>query len=98
VTSAGRTQVRAVEETTDDELRPLFELHFFAPVALTMRAHGGATIVRMSSLGSQITAPGFGGVSARAHPSPSSATACPPGMERFIGAGADEFRQCDSLA
>ena len=35
VNNAGRTQVGAVEETTGDELRRLFELHFFAPVALT---------------------------------------------------------------
>jgi NAD(P)-dependent dehydrogenase (short-subunit alcohol dehydrogenase family) len=66
VNSAGRTQVGAVEETTDDELRSLFELHFFAPVALTravlphMRAQGGGAIVQMSSSGGQITAPGFG--------------------------------------
>jgi NAD(P)-dependent dehydrogenase (short-subunit alcohol dehydrogenase family) len=66
VNNAGRTQVGAVEETTDDELRSLFELHFFAPVALTravlphMRAQGGGAIVQMSSVGGQITAPGFG--------------------------------------
>ena len=66
VNNAGRTQVGAVEETTDDELRSLFELHFFAPVALTrsvlphMRAQGGGAIVQMSSVGGQTTAPGFG--------------------------------------
>jgi NAD(P)-dependent dehydrogenase (short-subunit alcohol dehydrogenase family) len=66
VNNAGRTQVGAVEETTDDELRSLFELHLFAPVALTravlphMRAQGGGAIVQMSSVGGQITAPGFG--------------------------------------
>jgi NAD(P)-dependent dehydrogenase (short-subunit alcohol dehydrogenase family) len=66
VNNAGRTQVGAVEETTDDELRSLFELHFFAPVALTravlphMRAQGRGAIVQMSSVGGQITAPGFG--------------------------------------
>ena len=66
VNNAGRTQVGAVEETTDEELRSLFELHFFAPVALTravlahMRAQGGGWIVQMSSVGGQITAPGFG--------------------------------------
>ena len=66
VNNAGRTQVGAIEETTDDELRALFELHFFAPVALTravlphMRAQGGGAIVQMSSVGGQITAPGFG--------------------------------------
>jgi NAD(P)-dependent dehydrogenase (short-subunit alcohol dehydrogenase family) len=66
VNNAGRTQVGAVDETTDDELRSLFELHFFAPAALTravlphMRAQGGGAIVQMSSVGGQVTAPGFG--------------------------------------
>ena len=66
VNNAGRTQVGAVEETTDEELRALFELHFFAPAALTrlvlphMRAQGGGAVVQMSSVGGQTTAPGFG--------------------------------------
>ncbi len=65
VNNAGRTQVGAVEETTDDELRALFDLHFFAPAALTrlvlpaMREQGGGAIVQMSSVGGQVTAPGF---------------------------------------
>jgi NAD(P)-dependent dehydrogenase (short-subunit alcohol dehydrogenase family) len=64
--NAGRTQVGAVEETTDEELRDLFELHFFAPVALSravlpvMRAQGAGAIVQMSSVGGQVTAAGFG--------------------------------------
>src|SRR5436189_2632911 len=66
VNNAGRTQVGAVEETTDEELRALFELHFFAPAALTravlphMRRQGAGAIVQMSSVGGQVTAPGFG--------------------------------------
>lgn len=66
VNNAGRTQVGAVEETTEGELRSLFELHFFGPAALTravlpiMRAQGGGWIVQMSSVGGQVTAPGFG--------------------------------------
>ena len=66
VNNAGRTQVGAVEETTDEELRALFELHFFAPAALTravlphMRRQGGGAVVQMSSVGGQVTAPGFG--------------------------------------
>jgi NAD(P)-dependent dehydrogenase (short-subunit alcohol dehydrogenase family) len=66
VNNAGRTQIGAVEETTEEELRSLFELHFFAPAALTrlllphMRAQGGGAIVQMSSVGGQVTAPGFG--------------------------------------
>ena len=66
VNNAGRTQVGAVEESTEDELRALFDLHFFAPAALTrlvlptMRAQGSGAIVQMSSVGGQVTAPGFG--------------------------------------
>jgi NAD(P)-dependent dehydrogenase (short-subunit alcohol dehydrogenase family) len=66
VNNAGRTQVGAVEETSDEELRALFDLHFFAPAALTravlphMRERGGGAIVQMSSVGGQVTAPGFG--------------------------------------
>ena len=66
VNNAGRTQVGAVEETTDEELRALFDLHFFGPAALTrlvlpaMREQGGGAIVQMSSVGGQTTAPGFG--------------------------------------
>jgi NAD(P)-dependent dehydrogenase (short-subunit alcohol dehydrogenase family) len=70
VNNAGRTQVGAVEETTDEELRDLFELHFFAPAALTravlphMRRQGSGAIVQMSSVGGQVTAPGFSAYSA----------------------------------
>jgi NAD(P)-dependent dehydrogenase (short-subunit alcohol dehydrogenase family) len=66
VNNAGRTQVGAVEETTDEELRALFDLHFFAPAALTrlvlphMREQGSGAIVQMSSVGGQVTSPGFG--------------------------------------
>jgi NAD(P)-dependent dehydrogenase (short-subunit alcohol dehydrogenase family) len=66
VNNASRTQVDAVEETTDGELRSFFELHFFAPVALTRavlphtRAQGAGAIVQTSSVGGQTTAPGFG--------------------------------------
>ena len=38
VNNAGRTPVGAVEETTDDELRSLFDLHVFGPFALTRAA------------------------------------------------------------
>ena len=66
VNNAGRTQVGALEETTDTELRDLFELHFFGPAALTraalphMRKQGSGWVVQMSSVGGQVTAPGFG--------------------------------------
>jgi NAD(P)-dependent dehydrogenase (short-subunit alcohol dehydrogenase family) len=70
VNNAGRTQVGALEETTDEELRDLFDLHFFAPAVLTravlphMRRQGGGAVVQMSSVGGQVTAPGFGAYSA----------------------------------
>ncbi|HUA71834.1 MAG TPA: SDR family NAD(P)-dependent oxidoreductase [Solirubrobacteraceae bacterium] len=66
VNNAGRTQVGALEETTDGELRDLFDLHFFGPAALTraalphMRTQGSGWVVQMSSVGGQVTAPGFG--------------------------------------
>jgi NAD(P)-dependent dehydrogenase (short-subunit alcohol dehydrogenase family) len=66
VNNAGRTQVGAIEETTEQELRALFDLHFFGPAALTravlphMRRRRRGAVVQMSSVGGQITAPGFG--------------------------------------
>jgi NAD(P)-dependent dehydrogenase (short-subunit alcohol dehydrogenase family) len=65
VNNAGRTQVGALEETTDAELRSLFDLHFFGPAALiravlpTMRRQGGGWVVQMSSVGGQVTGAGF---------------------------------------
>jgi NAD(P)-dependent dehydrogenase (short-subunit alcohol dehydrogenase family) len=65
VNDAGRTEIGALEETTEDELRSLFELHVFAPAALTravlpvFRAQGGGTVVQMSSMAAQVTMAGF---------------------------------------
>ncbi|HEY4008363.1 MAG TPA: oxidoreductase [Pseudonocardia sp.] len=65
VNNAGRGQVGAAEETTETELRALFDLHVFGPAALIraalpgMRARGRAAIVQMSSLGGQVAYPGF---------------------------------------
>ncbi|HEU0239247.1 MAG TPA: SDR family NAD(P)-dependent oxidoreductase [Mycobacterium sp.] len=73
VNNAGRTQIGALEETTEEELRYLFDLHFFGPAALTgavlphMRRAGGGAIVQMSSTGGQISAAGFGAYSATKH-------------------------------
>ncbi|TLF78415.1 oxidoreductase [Nocardia cyriacigeorgica] len=70
VNNAGRTQVGAVEATTDAELRDLFDLHFFGPAALTravlpsMRERGSGAIVNMSSMGGQLSFAGFGAYSA----------------------------------
>ena len=57
VNNAGKTHVGAAEETEEAELRSLFELHYFAPVALvravlpSMRARRKGAIVQMSSMG-----------------------------------------------
>src|SRR3954451_6306741 len=65
INNAGHGQVGAAEETTEDELRSLFELHFFAAAELTravlpgMRARRSGAIVQMSSMGGQVTYPGF---------------------------------------
>jgi NAD(P)-dependent dehydrogenase (short-subunit alcohol dehydrogenase family) len=65
VNNAGHGLVGAVEETTDAELRALFDVHLFGPAALTraalphMRARGSGAVVMMSSMGGQVTAPGF---------------------------------------
>jgi NAD(P)-dependent dehydrogenase (short-subunit alcohol dehydrogenase family) len=65
VNNAGRGQVGAAEETTDDELRALFDLHVFGPAALVravlpgMRQRGSGAIVQMSSFGGQVAYPGF---------------------------------------
>ncbi|WP_405607858.1 oxidoreductase [Streptomyces sp. NBC_00076] len=70
VNNAGRTQVGAFEETTDQELRDLFELHVFGPARLTrallpqMRERGSGSVVNISSLGGQLSFAGFSAYSA----------------------------------
>jgi NAD(P)-dependent dehydrogenase (short-subunit alcohol dehydrogenase family) len=70
VNNAGRGVVGAVEETTNDELRDLMDLHFFGPAALTravlphMRERGSGAIVQMSSMGGRFTFAGAGAYSA----------------------------------
>jgi len=65
VNNAGHGQVGAVEETTDDELREIFDVHVFGPAALVravlpaMRRQGTGAIVQMSSFGGQVAYPGF---------------------------------------
>ncbi|WP_406219623.1 oxidoreductase [Streptomyces canus] len=65
VNNAGRTHVGAFEETTDAELRELFDLHVFGPAALTravlpaMRERRSGAIVQMSSMGGQMSFAGF---------------------------------------
>ncbi|HVA09823.1 MAG TPA: SDR family NAD(P)-dependent oxidoreductase [Acidimicrobiales bacterium] len=70
VNNAGRTHVGALEETTDADLRSLFEVHLFGPAALTravlphMRSRGSGAIVQMSSMGGQLSFAGFSAYSA----------------------------------
>ncbi len=70
VNNAGRSHVGAVEETTDAELRSLFDVHVFGPAALVravlphMRAAGSGAIVQMSSMGGQLSFAGFSAYSA----------------------------------
>ncbi len=65
VNNAGRSHVGAFEETTDAELRTLFEVQVFGPAALVravlphMRARGSGAIVQMSSMGGQMSFAGF---------------------------------------
>jgi NAD(P)-dependent dehydrogenase (short-subunit alcohol dehydrogenase family) len=65
VNNAGRTHVGAFEETTDAELRSLFDVHVFGPAALvravlpSMRARRSGAIVQMSSMGGQMSFAGF---------------------------------------
>ncbi|MET9385150.1 oxidoreductase [Streptomyces sp. NPDC002928] len=65
VNNAGRGHVGSAEETTDAELRSLFDLHFFGPASLVravlphMRRRRSGAIVQMSSMGGQMSFPGF---------------------------------------
>ncbi|MFI2199866.1 oxidoreductase [Streptomyces sp. NPDC020192] len=69
VNNAGRTHVGAVEETTEAELRELFDLHVFGPTALVravlphMRERRSGAVVQMSSMGGQMSFAGFGAYS-----------------------------------
>jgi NAD(P)-dependent dehydrogenase (short-subunit alcohol dehydrogenase family) len=66
VNNAGHGSVGAVEEIEMDDLRALMDTMFFGAVALTqavlphMRAQASGTIVQMSSMGGQLSPPGFG--------------------------------------
>ncbi|ADJ46630.1 short-chain dehydrogenase/reductase SDR [Amycolatopsis mediterranei S699] len=66
VNNAGNGSVGAVEELTMDELRALLDVMFFGAVAVTkavlphLRAQGSGTVVQISSMGGQVSLPGFG--------------------------------------
>jgi NAD(P)-dependent dehydrogenase (short-subunit alcohol dehydrogenase family) len=65
VNTAGRGHVGAAEETSDAELRSLFDVHVFGPAALIravlpqMRERRSGSIVQMSSMGGQMSFAGF---------------------------------------
>jgi NAD(P)-dependent dehydrogenase (short-subunit alcohol dehydrogenase family) len=65
VNNAGRGHVGAAEETTDADLRALFDLHVFGPAELVravlpgMRRRRRGVIVQLSSVGGQVAMPGF---------------------------------------
>jgi len=73
VNNAGYGSVGAVEELTMDELRALCEVMFFGAVELTkavlphMREQRSGTIVQISSMGGQVTYPGYGAYCASKH-------------------------------
>ena len=73
VNNAGYSVVGALEETSEVELRALFEPMFFGAVALTqallplMRERKSGTIVQITSVGGVVTAPGFGPYCAAKH-------------------------------
>jgi NAD(P)-dependent dehydrogenase (short-subunit alcohol dehydrogenase family) len=66
VNNAGHGSVGAVEEIDMGDLRALVDTMFFGAVALIkavlphMRERGSGTIVQMSSMGGQVSPPGFG--------------------------------------
>jgi NAD(P)-dependent dehydrogenase (short-subunit alcohol dehydrogenase family) len=66
VNNAGNGSVGAVEEFTMAELRELMEVMFFGAVATTkavlphLRAQRAGAVVMISSMGGQVTMPGFG--------------------------------------
>jgi NAD(P)-dependent dehydrogenase (short-subunit alcohol dehydrogenase family) len=66
VNNAGHGSVGAIEEVAMEDLRGLMEIMFFGAFALTqavlphMRAQGSGTIVQLSSMGGQVSPPGFG--------------------------------------
>ena len=66
VNNAGLASVGAVEELQDADLRSLMDTMYFGPIAMIqavlpgMRARRTGTIVQMSSMGGQVSMPGFG--------------------------------------
>jgi len=70
INNAGYAVLGAVEETPEAELRAQMETNFFGAVAVTraalptLRAQRSGALVNISSLGGQVSAPGFGAYAA----------------------------------
>jgi NAD(P)-dependent dehydrogenase (short-subunit alcohol dehydrogenase family) len=66
VNNAGYGMVGAVEESAEEEFRPMFETNVFGLIRVTqavlpqMRAQGSGHIVNLSSIGGLVATPGFG--------------------------------------
>ena len=66
VNNAGYGMVGAVEESAEEEFRPMFETNVFGLIRVTqavlpqMRAQGSGHIVNLSSIGRLVATPGFG--------------------------------------
>ena len=66
VNNAGYGMVGAVEESAEEEFRPMFETNVFGLIRVTqavlpqMRGQGAGHIVNLSSIGGLVATPGFG--------------------------------------
>ena len=66
VNNAGYGMVGAVEESAEEEFRPMFETNVFGLIRVTqavlpqMRMQGSGHIVNLSSIGGLVATPGFG--------------------------------------
>lgn len=73
VNNAGINEVAAIEDTTDDDARRMFEINTLAPMRLArlaipgMRAQGGGRIVNVSSAEGRVTLPLLGWYQATKH-------------------------------
>ena len=70
VNNAGRGLVGSVEETSDEEIRAIFDVNVFGLLAITravlphMRARGTGLVVNLSSVGGFVAWPGWGAYAA----------------------------------